>query len=69
MDILRRFLRERNVNFNEKDLSDMTGSRDFRNKVLHEGYLPNEGEVDRVVGDTKFLISFLQDKEEKLKAE
>lgn len=66
VEILREYLKNKHVSFEEMDLSEMSSSRDFRNRVLHEGYSPTDGEVEKVIKNTYSLITFLKDKEEKL---
>lgn len=61
VELLSCVLKENKVSVREKDLSRMQGDRNFRNKVLHEGYSPENDEVKETEKDTEFLLGFLED--------
>jgi len=50
-------LKKKNIRFEQKKLSDMAG-RLFRNKVLHEHYVPTDNELEEVIKENSEFINY-----------
>lgn len=60
IDKMENSLKSKGIKFEQKKLSDLSGKRNLRNKILHEMYEPTEGEIKEITEESIEFVKYME---------